>query len=305
MNSQPRRISKIIEPETVLEGAGVRLKRSIAGRTLDYLDPFLLFDDFGSDNPDDYLAGFPLHPHRGIETVTYILAGVVNHKDSIGNSGRIGAGDVQWMTSGRGIMHEEMPKPHNGKMAGFQLWVNLPAKLKMTKPRYQEISSNVIPEITLNDGIKIRVIAGIVDDVRGPVTEIAANPTYLDISMPPHSSFSHTIEKEHTAFTYVFDGEGFFGITDEDDGRKVSYPTLAVFNNGDILKVRTTGHSVRFVLVSGKPLFEPIARYGPFVMNTKTEIEQALEDLRNGTVQQSGSFFDLIFCCSVALSTVI
>jgi redox-sensitive bicupin YhaK (pirin superfamily) len=240
MNSQPRRISKIIEPETVLEGAGVRLKRSIAGRTLDYLDPFLLFDDFGSDNPDDYLAGFPLHPHRGIETVTYILAGVVNHKDSIGNSGRIGAGDVQWMTSGRGIMHEEMPKPHNGKMAGFQLWVNLPAKLKMTKPRYQEISSNVIPEITLNDGIKIRVIAGIVDDVRGPVTEIAANPTYLDISMPPHSSFSHTIEKEHTAFTYVFDGEGFFGITDEDDGRKVSYPTLAVFNNGDILKVRTT-----------------------------------------------------------------
>jgi redox-sensitive bicupin YhaK (pirin superfamily) len=283
MNSQPRRISKIIEPETVLEGAGVRLKRSIAGRTLDYLDPFLLFDDFGSDNPDDYLAGFPLHPHRGIETVTYILAGVVNHKDSIGNSGRIGAGDVQWMTSGRGIMHEEMPKPHNGKMAGFQLWVNLPAKLKMTKPRYQEISSNVIPEITLNDGIKIRVIAGIVDDVRGPVTEIAANPTYLDISMPPHSSFSHTIEKEHTAFTYVFDGEGFFGITDEDDGRKVSYPTLAVFNNGDILKVRTTGHSVRFVLVSGKPLFEPIARYGPFVMNTKTEIEQALEDLRNGT----------------------
>jgi redox-sensitive bicupin YhaK (pirin superfamily) len=201
MNSQPRRVSEIIEPETVLEGAGVRLKRSIAGRALDYLDPFLLFDHFGSDNPDDYLAGFPMHPHRGIETVTYVLAGVVDHKDSIGNSGSIGAGDVQWMTSGRGIMHEEMPRPHNEEMAGFQLWVNLPAQLKMTKPRYQEISSDMIPEITLNDGIKIRVIAGIVDNVRGPVTEIVADPTYLDVSIPPHSSFNHPITKGHTMET--------------------------------------------------------------------------------------------------------
>jgi hypothetical protein len=283
MNSQPRRVSEIIEPETVLEGAGVKLKRSIAGRALDYLDPFLLFDHFGSDNPDDYLAGFPMHPHRGIETVTYVLAGVVSHKDSIGNSGSIGAGDVQWMTSGRGIMHEEMPRPHNGEMAGFQLWVNLPAKLKMTKPRYQEISSDMIPEITRNDGIKIRVIAGIVDNVRGPVTEIVADPTYLDVSIPPHSSFNHPITKGHTAFAYVFEGEGNFGMTNEENGKSISCPKLAVFDNGDSLKVGTKSQSVRFVLASGKPLLEPIARYGPFVMNTKEEIEQALEDLRNGT----------------------
>jgi redox-sensitive bicupin YhaK (pirin superfamily) len=283
MNSQPRRVSEIIEPETVLEGAGVRLKRSIAGRALDYLDPFLLFDHFGSDNPDDYLAGFPMHPHRGIETVTYVLAGVVDHKDSIGNSGSIGAGDVQWMTSGRGIMHEEMPRPHNEEMAGFQLWVNLPAQLKMTKPRYQEISSDMIPEITLNDGIKIRVIAGIVDNVRGPVTEIVADPTYLDVSIPPHSSFNHPITKGHTAFAYVFEGEGIFGITNEENGKSISYPKLAVFDNGDALRVGTESQAVRFVLASGKPLLEPIARYGPFVMNTKEEIEQALQDLRNGT----------------------
>ena len=181
--SQSRKVLEIIEPQTVMEGAGVRLKRSIATRRLDYLDPFLLFDHFGSDNPDDYLAGFPLHPHRGIETVTYMLAGLVHHRDSMGNAGRIGAGDVQWMTAGRGILHEEMPQPRQGEMAGFQLWVNLPAKLKMTPPRYQEIPSDRIPEISREDGVKIRVIAGAVDGVHGPVTEIAADPTYLDISI--------------------------------------------------------------------------------------------------------------------------
>ena len=173
MTSQPREILEIIEPQTVIEGAGVRLKRSIATRTLNYLDPFLLFDHFGSDNPDDYLAGFPMHPHRGIETVTYMLAGAVHHRDSIGNSGTIEAGDVQWMTSGRGILHEEMPQPRQGEMAGFQLWVNLPAKLKMTQPRYQEIASDLIPEIDREDGAKIRVIAGTADGVHGPVTEIS------------------------------------------------------------------------------------------------------------------------------------
>lgn len=283
MNPQPRKILEIIEPQTVIEGAGVRLKRSIATRTLNYLDPFLLFDHFGSDNPDDYLAGFPMHPHRGIETVTYMLAGAVHHRDSIGNSGTIEAGDVQWVTSGRGIMHEEMPQPRQGKMAGFQLWVNLPAKLKMTQPRYQEIASDLIPEIGREDGVKIRVIAGAVDGVQGPVTEIAADPTYLDVSIPPNGSFVQPIERGHSAFAYVFEGEGIFGMTDERDGKTVPHPKLIVFDDGDYVEVRATKQLVRFLLVSGKPLYEPIARYGPFVMNTREEIEQALRDLRNGT----------------------
>jgi len=283
MDSQSRKVLEIIEPQTVIEGAGVRLKRSIATRTLDYLDPFLLFDHFGSDNPDDYLAGFPMHPHRGIETVTYMLAGLVHHRDSLGNSGSIEAGDVQWMTSGRGIMHEEMPQPHQGQMAGFQLWVNLPAKLKMTQPRYQEIASALIPEIN-QDGVKIRVVAGTVDGVRGPVTEIAADPTYLDVSIPSNGSFSQPVERGHSAFAYVFEGEGTFGITSEGDGETVSHPKLVVFDDGDYVEVRATKQPVRFLLVSGKPLHEPIARYGPFVMNTREEIEQALRDLRNGTL---------------------
>jgi redox-sensitive bicupin YhaK (pirin superfamily) len=283
MNSQARTISKIIEPRFVREGAGVKLKRSFPISELDYADPFLLFDHFGSDNPDDYLAGFPMHPHRGIETVTYILAGVVDHKDSIGNAGSISAGDVQWMTSGRGIMHEEMPKPQNGKMDGFQLWVNLPARLKMIKPRYQEILSDRIPEVNRADGTKIRVIAGTVDDARGPVTEIVADPTYLDIMLPSGSAFSHSIERGHSAIAYVFEGEGIFGITEADKGKVISYPKLMVFDDGDLIKVQTTNRPVRFLLISGKPLYEPIARWGPFVMNTQEEIQQALEDLRNGT----------------------
>ncbi|MDH4135872.1 MAG: pirin family protein [Anaerolineae bacterium] len=282
MTFQPREILEIVEPQTVMEGAGVRLKRSIATRTLDYLDPFLLFDHFGSDNPDDYMAGFPMHPHRGIETVTYMLAGVVHHRDSIGNSGSIGAGDVQWMTSGRGIMHEEMPQPRQGEMAGFQLWVNLPAKLKMTQPRYQEIASDLIPEVD-RDGVKIRVIAGMVDGIRGPVTEIVADPTYLDVSIPPNGSFYQPIERGHSAFAYVFEGEGTFGMTGEGGGKTVSHPKLVVFDDGDYVKVHVAKQSVRFLLVSGKPLYEPIVRYGPFVMNTREEIEQALRDLQNGT----------------------
>jgi redox-sensitive bicupin YhaK (pirin superfamily) len=283
MKSQARKISKIIEPQAVREGAGVNLKRSFPIGALDYPDPFLLFDHFGSDNPDDYLAGFPMHPHRGIETVTYILAGVVDHKDSIGNAGSISAGDVQWMTSGRGIMHEEMPKPQNGKMGGFQLWVNLPARLKMTKPRYQEILSDRIPEVTRKDGTRIRVIAGTVDDTRGPVTEIVADPTYLDITLPSGGAFSHPIERGHGAIAYVFEGEGIFGITEADEGKVISNPKLMVFDEGDLIKIQTTNQPVRFLLISGKPLHEPIARWGPFVMNTQEEIQQALEDLKNGT----------------------
>ncbi|MDE3091473.1 MAG: pirin family protein [Chloroflexota bacterium] len=279
MDAQSRQVTDTIDPQFVIEGAGVRLKRSIATPRLDYLDPFLLLDHFGSDDPNDYLAGFPLHPHRGIETVTYMLAGVVAHKDSLGNAGTIGAGDVQWMTAGSGILHEEMPKPKDGKMEGFQLWVNLPAKLKMTPPRYQGILAAQIPEIRRGDGAKIRVIAGQVDSVRGPVTEIAADPTYLDITLPANASFSHPIARGHTAFAYVFEGAGTFGA----DHKVASAPKLLVLGDADVLPVRTAAQPVRFLLVSGKPLHEPISRYGPFVMNTRAEIEQALRDLRDGT----------------------
>jgi hypothetical protein len=283
MNTQPRKVIEIIKPQTVMEGAGVRLKRSIATATLDHLDPFLLFDHFGSDNPDDYIKGFPMHPHRGIETVTYMINGHVNHKDSIGNSGSIGSGDIQWMTAGGGIMHEEMPQPAQGEMIGFQLWVNLPARLKMTKPRYQGILSNQIPEVTREDGVKIRVIAGEVDGVRGAISEIFADPAYLDVSIPAKGSFSHPVEKEHTAFAYVFEGRGFFGPDENAQQSSVSQPGLVVLGDGDYIRAGAANEPVRFLLISGKPLNEPIARYGPFVMNTQEEIQQALKDLKNGT----------------------
>jgi len=282
MNSLPRKIEQIIEPEPVIEGAGVRLKRSIATRTLDYLDPFLLLDHFASTNPRDYEAGFPLHPHRGIETVTYVLRGEVHHKDTLGNSGSIGAGDVQWMTAGRGIMHEEMPQVRPEGIAGFQLWVNLPAKLKMTKPRYQDIRSGQIPEIKNRDGARIRVITGTVEGISGPVTEIAANPIYLDVFVPAHVTFTQPIERGHTAFAYLFEGEARFGSRDRADGT-ISSPRLVVLGDGDEVKVITGETPVRFLLVSGKPLREPIARYGPFVMNTEEEIKQTLLELRQGT----------------------
>ena len=282
MSALARRIEQVIEPQAVLEGAGVRLNRSIGTQALDYLDPFLLFDDFTSKHRHDYEAGFPLHPHRGIETVTYVLEGEVRHKDTLGNAGSIGAGDVQWMTAGRGIMHEEMPQVRPEGIVGFQLWVNLPAKLKMTRPRYQDIRSDKISEITQQDGVRIRVITGTVDGITGPVTGIAADPIYLDVFIPPHISFTHSIERGHTAFAYVFAGEARF---QQEDGRQrlISHPHLVVFADGDTMTVGTEAHSVRFLLVSGKPLGEPIARYGPFVMNTEEEIEQTLLELREGT----------------------
>lgn len=276
---QIRSIARIIEPQPVVEGAGVRLKRSIAGAALDYLDPFLLFDHFGSANPTDYLAGFPLHPHRGIETVTYMLAGAVTHRDSLGNAGTIGAGDVQWMTAGRGIMHEEMPEPVDGRMAGFQLWVNLPARLKMTKPRYQEIPSERIPAVRRDDGAVIRVIAGAVGDVRGPVTDIFADPEYLDVALPAHAGFEQPVPRGHNAFAYVFEGSGTFG----ESATALGSPKLVILGDGDAVRAQAGASGLRFLLVSGAPLGEPIARYGPFVMNTRQEIMQALEDLRNGT----------------------
>jgi redox-sensitive bicupin YhaK (pirin superfamily) len=287
MSNQYRKVLQIIKPQPVIEGAGVKLKRSIATATLDNLDPFLLFDHFGSSDPTDYIKGFPMHPHRGIETVTYMIEGLVNHKDSMGNSGSISGGDVQWMTAGGGIMHEEMPQPGKRDMEGFQLWVNLPARLKMTTPRYQNIVSEQIAEITRTDGVKIRVIAGEVNGIRGPVTEIFADPTYLDVLIPANGAFSHPIEKGHTAFAYVFEGEGVFGAGGRQKDEMVTHPRLVVMSDTGFFEARATEPYVRFLLISGKPLKEPIARYGPFVMNTQDEIQQALEDLKNGTFVQN------------------
>ncbi len=277
-----RMIKTVITPEPVIEGAGVRLKRSIATRTLSDLDPFLLFDHFGSDNPDDYLAGFPMHPHRGIETVTYMLAGTVRHRDTLGNAGTIGAGDIQWMTSGRGILHEEMPQP-SAKLDGFQLWVNLPARLKMTAPRYQDIAAAKIPVWTGENGVTIRVIAGEAGGVRGAVTEIAADPTYLDISIPRNGDFRRPVPRGHTAFIYLFEGSGMFGGSDRSNGTAASAPRLLVADDGDFITAQAGERGARFLLVSGRPLNEPIARYGPFVMNTREEIEETLRELREGT----------------------
>jgi len=282
MKNTSRKIAEIIEPQAVVEGAGVRLKRSIGTRSLDYLDPFLLLDHFQSKNPADYQAGFPLHPHRGIETVTYLLTGAVRHRDSVGNAGEIGTGDLQWMTAGRGIMHEEMPQVRPEGVAGFQLWVNLPARQKMIAPRYQNIHANEIAEVERDGGAKVRVIAGSVDGVTGPISGIAAEPMYLDVSIAPRGSFSLPIPRGHSAFAYVFEGEGKFGPAD----RIVKAPQLIVWDDGDSIQARVDESAVRFLLVSGKPLNEPIARYGPFVMNTKAEIEQTLRELQAGTFAQ-------------------
>jgi len=283
MKMQARKVERVIKPEATSDGAGVKLKRSIATQELNYLDPFLLFDHFGSDDPDDYLAGFPLHPHRGIETVTYMLSGRVDHRDSIGHSGSIGAGDIQWMTAGSGILHEEMPQREGGKLAGFQLWVNLPAKLKMTKPRYQEYTAEKIPTLTCKDGTKIKIIAGTVESKKGPIGEIAANPTYLDITLPASAPFTHSVPQGHSAFAYVFEGSGEFGITESAKGKVISEaPRLVIFGDGDSVSVRAGKDGVRFLLVSGKPLGEPVVRHGPFVMNTQEEIRQTILDLHSG-----------------------
>jgi len=273
-----RTISQIIEPQFVIEGAGVLLRRSIAPRASNEFDPFLLFDHFAFNDPiEGPIRGFPMHPHRGIETVTYMLEGSVHHRDSLGNAGLIGPGDVQWMTSGRGILHEEMPRRGpSGAIYGFQLWVNLPARLKMTQPRYQEVSADTIPAYEKN-GIKIRIVAGAVENVTGPVTEIAASPLYLDLQLAPASEWTQPIEPGHTALVYVFEGEGVFS------GKTVSAVHLIKFSDGDSINVKTENHPVRFMLMTGAPFKEPIVPYGPFVMNTVEEIQQTLQELRNGT----------------------
>jgi redox-sensitive bicupin YhaK (pirin superfamily) len=273
-----RTISHIIEPQLVIEGAGVLLRRSVSPRASNEYDPFLLFDHFAFNNPlEGPIRGFPMHPHRGIETVTYMLDGSVNHRDSLGNAGVIGAGDVQWMTSGRGIMHEEMPRRgESGNIYGFQLWVNLPAAQKMDQPRYQEVTASSIPVIE-KDGATIRLVAGELDGVRGPVTEIAASPLYMDVKLAPASRFIYPVPSGHTVLAYVFEGTGEFG------NEVVESVSMVVFNDdGNQIEVNSaTG--VQFMLISGAPFKEPIVPYGPFVMNTVEEIQQAITDLRNGT----------------------
>ncbi len=273
-----RSISQIIEPQLVIEGAGVLLRRSIAPRASNEYDPFLLFDHFAFNNPlEGPIRGFPTHPHRGIETVTYMLDGSVNHRDSLGNAGVIGPGDVQWMTSGRGILHEEMPRRgESGNIYGFQLWVNLPAAQKMGQPRYQEVKSSAIPVIE-RDGAQIRLVAGELNGTRGPVTEIAASPLYMDVKLDPASRFVYPVPSGHTVLAYVFEGVGEFG------DQAVESVSMVVFNdNGDQIEVRSES-GVRFMLIAGAPFKEPIVPYGPFVMNTVEEIQQTIAELRNGT----------------------
>lgn len=283
--NNPRTVSYLIQPNTVIEGAGVRLRRSIAPDRSNPLDPFLLFDHFAFNDPiEGPIRGFPMHPHRGIETVTYMLEGSVHHRDSLGNAGLIGPGDVQWMSSGRGIMHEEMPRRSpDGNVFGFQLWVNLPARRKMDPPRYQEVSGRTIPTFEQN-GVSVRIVAGEVSGMRGPVTDIAANPLYLDVQLNPGACFSQPIPTGHTAIAYVYEGKAEFGISSDGQGNIVEAVQMIVFSDGDHLTVRALPDSlVKFMLVAGMPFREPIVPYGPFVMNTVEEIQQALADLRNGT----------------------
>lgn len=288
-----RSVQRQIESRPTLEGAGVKLRRAFGfGDTSDY-DPFLLFDDFRNENPADYLAGFPWHPHRGIETITYVLAGNVEHGDSLGNRGSLGSGDIQWMTAGRGILHQEMPRGDAaGRMHGFQLWSNLPSSLKMTEPRYQDIVAADIPEVTEDDGTRARVLCGDFWGVRGPVDGVASAPRYLDISVPPGRRRVLPVERTHHAFAYVFAGSGSFrdasaprGVANELTDRfdPAGDRSLVLFDPGDEIVVQAGDEGIRFLLVSGRPIEEPVAWYGPIVMNTEEELERAYRELREGT----------------------
>jgi redox-sensitive bicupin YhaK (pirin superfamily) len=289
MHPTSRPVDRLVDPRPTVEGAGVRLQRCIGGRDLDQCDPFLLLDHFGSDDPADYRAGFPMHPHRGIETVTYLLEGEVDHRDTLGNEGRIGGGDVQWMTSGGGIMHEEMPRPGNdGRMRGFQLWVNMPAELKMSRPRYRGVQAADIPIVTRDDGAVIRVIAGEVDGVEGPVRGLYAGPLYADVTVPRGTRTVIGVASGHAAVAYVFEGVARIGVSSDSPGTVVVAPRLAVLGEGDSVGIASVGGDARLLLVAARPLGEPVARYGPFVMNTREEIEQALRDLRDGTFVWQG-----------------
>eukprot|EP01132_Coremiostelium_polycephalum_P007778 gene7778-9576_t len=300
----PRNIVKIINGRMTKDGGGVKLKRILGGGNTELTDPFLLLDEFKSDNPKDYKEGFPSHPHRGFETVTYMLEGNFEHRDHKGNHGLLTPGSVQWMTAGRGIIHSEMPKQEDGMIWGFQLWVNLPKKYKMVEPRYQDIQSKDIPEVIQEDGTKVRVIAGQYKDVKGAVNGIVTDPLYLDVSLPPNTKFTQELPFQHHAFAYVFKGSATFGPS-SNLSPKYTDPignvllesqlgllqpvddNVTLLNNGigDVkskIDVESSKDGVRFLLIAGNPIREPIARYGPFVMNTEEEIEQAFEDYHSG-----------------------
>ena len=293
-----RPVKGIFHAQPHIEGAGVKLRRAFGfGNTTEF-DPFLLFDDFRNENPEDYRAGFPWHPHRGIETITYVLAGQVEHGDSLGNRGNLGAGDVQWMTAGSGIMHQEMPHGDAlGRMHGFQLWANLPSSLKMTAPRYQDVSAKDIPEVVDDDGTRVRVVCGDFWGKKGPIEGVAADPRYLDVSIPPGQRKRLAVETARNAFAYVFAGSGTFRDASQPRGVQTDYVggapgpddsradnrSLVLFDSGDEIVVQAGDEGIRFLLVSGKPIEEPVAWYGPIVMNTKQELQQAIADLRDGT----------------------
>lgn len=296
--AETRLIKKVLKSKPTIEGAGVHLQRVFGFSQVPMFDPFLLLDDFRSDVPEHYTKGFPWHPHRGIETITYVLQGDVDHGDSMGNEGIISSGDVQWMTAGNGIIHQEMPKgDSNGQMYGFQLWANLPKSHKMMEPRYRDVRSEQIPEVLMENGTRIKVICGKVADKEGPVRDIITDPEYLDITVPARSEFALATKRGHTVFAYVIDGKGYFCkekklFSYEIEGANyfdmqadpfVSNRTLVLFGDGDEIVVSTEADAVRFLLVSGKPIGEPVAWYGPIVMNTQDELRVAFEEYRNGT----------------------
>jgi quercetin 2,3-dioxygenase len=293
-----RPVKRVTASKPTMEGAGVRLRRGFGFGDTSEFDPFLLFDDFRGDVPQDYLAGFPWHPHRGIETITYVLSGTVDHGDSLGNSGTIGAGDVQWMTAGSGIIHQEMPHGDPaGRMHGFQLWANLPSSLKMTDPRYQDVKAVEIPEVTEDDGTRVRVVCGSFWGAKGPIEGVAADPNYLDVYVPPGRRRTLAVDRTRHVFAYVFDGSGAFprasaprAVPTEragEDGITMSVPaenrSLVLFDAGDEITVETRDEGIRFLLVSGTPLLEPVAWAGPIVMNTREELKTAFDEYQNGT----------------------
>jgi quercetin 2,3-dioxygenase len=293
-----RKIKKILKSKPTIEGAGVHLKRAFGYHHVPQLDPFLMLDDFRSDNPEFYLKGFPWHPHRGIETITYMLDGHVEHGDSMGNKGVISPGDVQWMTAGSGVIHQEMPKGDSkGFMGGFQLWANLPAKQKMMDPRYRDVKKTTIPEVKLKDGTTIKIICGKVDGMQGPVKDIVIDPEYLDVSVPSETTFIHKVKPGHTVFAYVFEGEAYFdkgqdsfayeveGANYFDFKREclIKPESLVLYEDGDGAYIMTKDKPVRFLLISGRPLKEPVAWYGPIVMNTQEDLKIAFEEYNNGT----------------------
>ncbi len=294
-----RPVKRVVQSKPTIEGAGVKLRRAFGFGDTQETDPFLLLDDFRNDRPQDYRAGFPCHPHRGIETITYVLAGSVAHGDSLGNRGTLGASDIQWMTAGRGIMHQEMPQGDaQGRMHGFQLWANLPSSLKMTAPRYQDVKATEIPEVVDDDGVRVRVVCGEFWGRKGPVDGVVADPRYLDVFVPAGQRKRLKVEVERHAFAYVFEGDGRFSYSSKPfgvlaekqvDGEEllvrepVSDRSLVLFDRGDEIDVQAGERGIRFLLVSGKPIEEPVAWYGPIVMNTRVELEQAIAELRNGS----------------------